>query len=183
MSVKFTHDIIKIKYINEGYLLNYPYRMISDKEMFEAFMREDEGYFESCYPCVNEDLQEQYDELKQFIFDVIKLYQDYTADVSERVKNAFPEEGFEIPDWIYSYMLGTTVSVQSPEQSIQDLYDLLNLEDEYPEFNAELSNECYKISEAWIRKLPAKYIDRPATMFGEPHVFKSLRLQSVNVLD
>ena len=32
------HDIIKIKYINLGYLPNYPYHMISDREMFDAFI-------------------------------------------------------------------------------------------------------------------------------------------------
>lgn len=181
MAENFIHTLIKIKYINEGYLPNYPYRMISDKEMFDAFT-DDEGYFNYTYPCINPDLQNQYDELKQFIFDVIALYQDYNAEVQERVRNQF-EKGFSIPDWIYSYLLGNTVSIHSPEASVQDLYDLLNLENETTEFTPELSQECYDVSKEWVLKLPAKYVNRPATMFGEPHVFKSLRLQSVNVLD
>ena len=33
------HDIIKIKYVNLGYIKkNYPYHLISDKEMFSAFI-------------------------------------------------------------------------------------------------------------------------------------------------
>ena len=61
MADKFVHTLIKIKYINEGYLMNYPYRLISDEEMFNAFTKE-EGYFNYTYPCVNETLQEQYEE-------------------------------------------------------------------------------------------------------------------------
>lgn len=181
MSVAFTHTLIKIKYINEGYLENHPYRMISDAEMFNAFTKEN-GYFADTYPCVNADLTEQYEELKEFIFGAIKLYQDYSADVPQRVRNAFPE-GFLLPDWIYSYMLGYTLSVQSSEQDIEYLYGLLNLENEEPVFDADLSEECYKVSVDWIKKLPAKFIDRPATVFGEPHVIKSLRLQTVDVLN
>ncbi len=33
-----THDIIKIQYSREGYLPDYPYHMISDREMFNAFI-------------------------------------------------------------------------------------------------------------------------------------------------
>ena len=32
------HDIIKIKYTRLGYLPNYPYHLISDEEMFNAFI-------------------------------------------------------------------------------------------------------------------------------------------------
>lgn len=34
----FIHDIIKIEYIRQGYLPDYPYHLISDKEMFDAFI-------------------------------------------------------------------------------------------------------------------------------------------------
>ena len=37
----FIHDLIKIKYIREGYLPNYPYHMISDEEVFNAFINPD----------------------------------------------------------------------------------------------------------------------------------------------
>ena len=32
------HDLIKIKLVRAGYLPNYPYHLISDKEMCEAFI-------------------------------------------------------------------------------------------------------------------------------------------------
>lgn len=35
--MSFIHDIIKIKYIREGYLSNIPYHLVSDEEMFYAF--------------------------------------------------------------------------------------------------------------------------------------------------
>ena len=34
----FTHDVIKQMYTLEGYLPNYPPHLISDEEMFEAFL-------------------------------------------------------------------------------------------------------------------------------------------------
>ena len=34
----FIHNNIKIKYVNLGYLPNWPYHLISDEEMFDAFM-------------------------------------------------------------------------------------------------------------------------------------------------
>lgn len=36
--MSFIHDIIKIKYSRLGYLPSYPYHLISDKEMFDAFI-------------------------------------------------------------------------------------------------------------------------------------------------
>ena len=36
--MSFIHDIIKIKYSKLGYLPSYPYNLISDKEMFQAFI-------------------------------------------------------------------------------------------------------------------------------------------------
>ncbi len=182
MASNFTHTLIKIKYISEGYLPNFPYSLISDKEMFDAFTHPQDGYFDTIYPCVNPDLEEQYNELRSFIFDVISLYVDYSSEVSPSVRAQF-EEGFDIPDWIYSYMLGTTISVYTPEPYIQDLYNLLNIDSQEVVFDSELSKQCYDISKVWVLKLPAKLVHRPPTVFGEPHVFKSLRLQSVDVLN
>lgn len=34
----FIHDIIKIEYIRQGYLPDFPYHLISDEEMFNAFI-------------------------------------------------------------------------------------------------------------------------------------------------
>ena len=46
MASNLLHDLIKIKYINEGYLPNTPYHQISDNEMIRAFLStEDESGF------------------------------------------------------------------------------------------------------------------------------------------
>ena len=165
----FIHDIIKIQYINEGYLPNYPYHMITDKEMFDAFLLKDEGYFAVNYPLLNDSLQDEYNALLDGIKSCISSYLD---------------EGTTIPSWVYSYMLGNTFSVNSEVYDIMYLYELLNLESDQTDiFSAELQDQCYRVSTEWLSKLPAKYGSRPATMFGEPHIIKSLRLASVNVLD
>ena len=35
------HDVIKIRLVEDGYLPNYPYHMMSDREMIAAFMGTD----------------------------------------------------------------------------------------------------------------------------------------------
>lgn len=165
----FIHDIIKIRYINEGYLPNYPYHMITDIEMFDAFMLEEEGFFAVNYPLLDNSLQEQYNDLVQGIQDCI---------------DAYKADGTAVPDWVYSYMLGNTIGPESDSRDISYLYDLLNITPPIvDEFGPELQPACLAVSEEWLSKLPVKYESRPATMFGEPHVIKSLRLASVDVLD
>lgn len=165
----FIHDIIKIQYINEGYLPNYPYHMITDREMFDAFMLADEGYFAINYPLVDPSLQAAYDELIEGIRMKISLYL---------------ASGEEIPSWVYTYMLGTATSVNSAGYDIMYLHELMNIDvTGVDAFDAVTQEECYRISKEWLSKLPVKYGSRPATIFGEPHVYKSLRLSAVNVLD
>ena len=165
----FLHDLLKIKYIEQGFLPNYPYSMITDAEMFDAFLLQDEGYFAVNYPLLDDSLQDKYDELFAGIRDHISM---------------FLNRGIGLPSWIYSYMLGNTFSVNSDTQDIAYLYELMNLDPQVVDtFGPDLQRECLKVSEAWIAKLPIKYGSRPATMFGEPHVIKSLRLAAVNVLD
>ena len=165
----FIHDIIKIQYINEGYLPNYPYHMITDKEMFDAFLLTDEGYFDVNYPLLDGLLAEPYRELK--------------AGIKECI-DAYLTNGTEIPSWVYSYMLGNTTSINSDTYDIMYLYELLNIETSQSDiFGSEVQVACYKVSKEWLSKLPAKYGSRPASIFGEPHVIKSLRLASVNVSD
>lgn len=163
----FTHDIIKINYINEGYLPNYPYHLTTDREMFEAFLAED-GYLADNYPCPDESLQDQYDAL--------------VAAIREKIDD-YLTNGTELEPWIYSYMLGATVGINSDIRDIGDLYTLTGLPITTGEaqFTPELAAKCYEISDEWLRK-QVKNTQRPATVFGEPHVFKSLRLSEVNVL-
>ena len=162
------HDYIKILYVNMGYLPNYPFYLISDKEMFDAFLKED-GVFADYYPCPGEEFTDSYNELLSYI--------------TFKIDN-FMETEEEIPDWVYSYMIIRPITYQSPEEDIRYLCDMANIDfdNKLPEFNEEVAKNCYSISKKWIQKLPSKYAHRPPTMFGETHVTKSLRLDQANIL-
>jgi len=193
----FIHDCIKIQYSTMGYLPGYPYYLISDAEMFDAFMRED-GFFNDWYPCpcsgdcpcesvcpgyaereeYPDDpskwktplLQEAYNTLRQYISDTIDSYQ--------------ANEIASIPDWIYSYMIGSCITYQSDELDLYYLNDLLGADTAKgaPEFTTSSALACLAVSSAWLNKQPTKLNRRPPTMFGEPHVIKSLRLDQANIL-
>ena len=164
----FIHDVLKIQYINMGYLPGYPYHLISDAEMFEAFLK-DGGVFNDFYPCPEDSMQEAYDALRQGI---------------ENAINAYLESGTEIPNWVYSYMLRIPITYQSDEVDIAYLCELGNIDvpTTVAEFNEEVAEMCLDVSTKWILKQPSKYKDRPPTMFGEAHVIKSLRLDQSNIL-
>lgn len=90
-----------------------------------------------------------------------------------------------IPNWVFSYMIGAVISSTSSLKEIDDLIALSNMTEFVPA--GQLTDEMYKsnmkISADWISKLPTmKREHRPVTMFGEPHVIKSLRLAQVDVL-
>ena len=183
------HDIIKIKYVNLGYIKkNYPYHLISDKEMFNAFI--DLGdtdfnntttmidpsvrFFDDYYPnpFADEDfdykgtsLSAEYMKLKQYIKDAINAQMDQINQGQEVV----------LPNWIYTYMLGEVVYQQSEYLDIQDTLVLLKCFNIDNEFTKAACVSCYAISLAYVSMLSS---GRPATMFGEPHVIKSLRLES-----
>lgn len=164
------HDIIKIKYSREGFLPDYPYHLISDQEMIEAFLNEDkECFFYDNYPCVDDTLREYYNPLVE----QIKYHLDQYID---------SQKSIDIPNWIYSYMIGSTIG---PSSHIYDKHDLLvlighdNLEDEIL-VPAYLS--MYAISKKYVRKLTEKEkLHRPPTIFGEPHVIKILRLEQTSI--
>lgn len=163
----FIHDLIKIKYIDEGYLSNIPHRLVTDEEMFDAFLSE-EGYFQANYPLICSDYEEDYDRLVT----VIKYHVDQYLDA-----------GANIPSWIYSYMLGEVISINSDEADISYLYELSNLETESSTtvFGEDIAHECYKVSSQWIKKTNPNNDYRPPTMFGEPHVIKSLRIDATDI--
>ena len=165
------HNIIKMNLVDEGYLPNYPYHMISDTEMCDAFLNESENdYFHYMYPLVKDSLQTEYDTLVsniQWHLDQLKSSMD---------------DGYTLPDWVYSYMLGAVVSVHSTQRDVHDLLVLMNVDNLYDEFTPIASESCYNISKSWLDKLPRSQMEhRSPTMFGEPHVIKSLRLTQVEV--
>ena len=152
-----------------GYLPDYPYHLISDAEMFDAFLKED-GFFATYYPCPGRQFEEAYDKLFNYIEDSIIAYQEDNSKT--------------LPDWIYSYMIMRPITYASSEEDIDYLAEMCNISfsNGLPVFNEALANTCYEISKKWLQKLVSKGDDRPPTMFGETHVTKSLRLLQANVL-
>lgn len=169
----YVHDLAKIIYVQEGYLPNIPYHLISDKEMIDAFINNSYNYFDDMYPCPSDKLSSEYDKLK--------------SDIRYHLEEHISDEEYEIPDWVYSYMIGSTIGQNSETADKHDLLVSLNCDNVDDVFSETAANECYKISKEWIRKLPmsAKQGNdgndhRPPTMFGEPHVIKSIRLTAAN---
>lgn len=161
-----THDIIKIKYTREGYLPDYPYHMISDEEMFDAFIySETDNFFNDNYPCLYESFEDRY----KTLVDSIKYH----------IEKYMNNNNYEIPSWVYSYMLGTTISDTSDQLDRHDLLVMLNMDNPEDAFNEDICNKIYEISQAWVSKLvSADAAYRPPTMYGEPHIIKSLRLEA-----
>lgn len=165
------HDVIKIKYSREGFLPEYPYHLISDEEMIEAFLNEDkECFFYDRYPCIEETLHQYYDPLVE----QIKYHLD-------QYLSSF-EKGKRLPNWVYSYMIGSTIGPQSHPYDIHDLLVLMNLDNLEDELRVPAYIEMYKVSQKYTQKLTdTEKLHRPPTIFGEPHVLKILRLEQTEI--
>ena len=178
------HDAIKILYVREGYLPNYPPHLISDEEMCNAFLPIDTdksvnqiwsnfqlltygtSFFKDKYPAFDDALTLEYQEL---VKSIIQNLLTYCTDLND---NRF------LPNWVYSYMLGAVIG---PKSKIADIHDFLvsidndNLEDLY---EASTGMMCYNLSSRWLARLPES--SRPPSMFAEPHVLKFIRLLSAD---
>lgn len=160
----YIHDAIKIKYSEQGYLKGFPYHLISDKEMLDAFISDvstDVTYFSVNYPCP-EGMEEEYNILKQSILDEKDKFLSGNST--------------KLPDWVYSYMIGEVINNHSPEKDRHDYLVLLGLDNKEDIIGPLIYQRAYTISCDWVRK----YIlsdSRVPTMFGEPHIIKSMRLQ------
>ena len=170
---KLIHNLIKLKYSKEGYLPNYPYHLISDTEMCDAFLNDDKSkpsYFYDNYPCLDSSLQEDYS----------KLVSSLKSHI-DRLKSS-KDAQYQLPDWVYAYMLGSVISVNSPELDRHDMFVLMNMDNNDDKFTADISKYCYTLSKQWLSKLvESKRDGRVPTMFGEPHVVKYLRLMNMEV--
>lgn len=192
--MSFIHDIIKIKYSKLGYLPGYPYHLISDQEMFDAFICLDpeneekvnqEHFFDDNYPnpfdpdnliynkldsngnVVSQiSLSGEYTKLKDYIISTISTYLAHQGqeDASDYI----------IPDWIYAYMLGEVVYNKSEYLDIYDTLALLGENNTNNKFTNHACALCYSTSLKYISTLTSGI--RPPTVFGEPHVIKQLRL-------
>lgn len=195
--MSLTHDIIKIKYSRLGYLPNFPYHLISDEEMFNAFIdlsyTDDssssgeqgdssvERFFEDTYPnpFLNEDvviensigehisLNSEYCKLKYYIVNAINSYLLH--------KDNADANAYTIPDWIYTYMLGEVIYNNSDYLDIHDLLVALDMDNIDNVMTPNVCATCYTISTQYISTLSINV--RPPTVFGEPHVIKQLRLE------
>lgn len=169
-----------------GYLPNYPYHLISDTEMVNAFLPnnlitvDEDGnkaidssvvsFFSDMYPCPDLILMAEYLEL------VISLR--YHLDKFIDLHGAYT-----IPDWVYSYMIGAVIGENSSTDDKHDLLMLMNLDNVPDNWTPEAAHYAYKISKMWIAKLSSTAREhRSPTMFGEPHVIKYLRLDSSGVI-
>ena len=176
----FIHDLIKIALVNEGYLPNYPYHLISDKEMCDAFMgrRYDAsqgnyyltGYYVDNYPVQTvspaiSDVTMSYDNLTLSIYVMLQLYLLYQSD----------NKSFTLPDWVYSYLLGTVISVHSDKKDIHDLIYPLGVDNIDDVFTAEAMSACNAESIQWIRRsnqvdtmtIPSEYITSIESMLTD----------------
>lgn len=208
------HDIVKINYMREGYLPSYNPSFIDDSEMCDAFLPvdlkivgvESDGS-DCCCPCfddgtdrdlsLDDRLRSYYEIVKDsscYFFDnyslpddgvkseyidlvVAIMYHLYMMKISSDVDTA-------LPNWVYSYMLGATLSENSSQIARHEMLVWLDVDNLYDEFTAEVCKACYRESAYWLSKLAYQSLDhRPPTVFGEPHVIKSLRLKQADMFD
>lgn len=167
------HDLIKIKLVRAGYLPNYPYHLISDKEMCEAFISANSvdtsnltynrsrdiwehikltnltGSFFDEYPLLDESLKPEYDTLTQCI-----LYH-----ICNLIFSNSSESSYVLPDWVYSYMLGKVISINSSIADIHDLIYPLGIDNIDDLFTSDASYKCLEVSKDWVNKLSSSYIN------------------------
>lgn len=164
-------DTVKIMYSNEGYLPDFPYHLVSDEEMIDAFAFNESNYLLDNYPCLFEEVRSEYNELVRCIRSHCYMY----------LENL----GYTIPDWVLSYMIGAVVGPNSSVRDVHDFLVLLNLDNLYDEFTPNILKSVLDVSKKALgtasdaNKGAEQY--RPPTMFGEPHVVKYLRLEKVSV--
>lgn len=198
------HDIIKIKYVREGYLPNYPPHLISDEEMCIAFLQylrdftdepvtsweqlNDEithsyvGYYIDWYlsPLLTQFESEAFPYESTLAGAILNLTDELSANMNKLIdyNRSNSDESFVLPDWVYSFMLGRVVGPKSDTLEKHDLLVLLDTDNTDDNFDGISSYACYQVSRLWVNKLKGDDM-RPPTVFGEPHVIKSLRLQQV----
>lgn len=175
-------NLIKIRFSELGYLPDTPYHLISDEEMCEAFLSSDPSnnisYFRDYYPCVDEALQDEYNALVLAIQYHLEVFKSESSDVRK------------LPNWVYSYMIGSTIGPKSDPLDIHDLIVPLGCDNLDDEFDGLCAAKCYQASKAWLMKTKKRYVElddgttidtRPPTIFGEPHVVKYVKLQELKV--
>lgn len=164
------NTLVKIRFVDYGYLPDYPYHLISISEMCDAFLADDgTGYFFDYYPLLDDSLHDEYTELVAGI-----RYHLNAAKTSQA-------EDPQLPDWIYSYMLGHVISSHSDTLDLHGLLEPLGVDNLDDVFTAAAQARCLAVSKTWLAKIPPSKLDhRPPTLFGEPHVLKYIRLAEID---
>lgn len=165
------HDIIKIKYIELGYLPDQPYHLISDAEMCDAFIHRDDrgysvydpvtqhdlysddikvsGYFVDNYNLEGMKTCKQYFSMQQSYVELVRAMLHYTSDL----RSSFELE-YVLPNWMYQFMIGSVIHSTSPEKDRHDslvLFEEDNIDDE---FTPEFYDKVFMSSKYYIDKLP-----------------------------
>jgi len=178
----FIYDLIKIRYSSSGFLPNTPYHLISDKEMFDAFIHNDMNYFSWNYPDILKDT-----DLGSAPY--LALKRSLLYHVGKAIASIGSEDVYIPPDWVLSYMLGNVIGKRSDYEDIRDLGVAFGITDTSEGFTPEIAKYCYYTSKRWLLRShiggTAEYDGdtietRPPTMFGEPHVIKAIRLNETS---
>lgn len=196
-----------MKLVLEGYLPNYPYHLISDEEMCDAFltypwydyrtpeqilakyeMSDDEKwerFLEGVEPCYFRDNYPyiEYDPIKGVSGSSMDHYRTLVESMVyhfNALKRSL-DDSYVLPDWIYSYMLSNVISINSLQLDKHNMFVLLGVDNDFDEYRDDSAQACYLKSKQWLEKT-GEIANRPPTMFGEPHVLKCLRLEELEVI-
>ena len=202
------HNVIKMKFVKEGYLPNWPYHLIADDEMCDAFLtypwydyrtvdEKKSGitlnesdiwkrFIKGTEPCYFRDNYPLYPEKHCGVGEQLvdeKYYRDLVEGIVYHInllKHSKYDE-YKLPDWIYSYMLGSTLGPKSSQLDLHSMFVMLETDNDFDEYLPDCAKKCLEVSTKWLKKNP-ELDNRPPTMFGEPHVLKSLRLDQLELL-
>lgn len=191
MVSNYIHDIIKIKYTDLGYLPDYPYHLLSDSEMCDAFLPK-------AIPDDVElkDFNEFVDDISCYFYDnyYIHLTEDENAEDNDMLRifgyyktltqnlkywldkcKANLNDSYTMPNWVYQYMNGT---VLGEDRNVNDMHQFLvdidddNLDDEY---NESIYQQCYNLSYKCLSRI--KDLDhRSPSIFVDPTILRYVRL-------
>lgn len=154
--MSYIHDIIKIKYVREGWLPNWPYHLISDQEMCDAFLTKTDKVVQQQLFIVD-----SYEKLRTYlttmlgysgymmsayIIPYLKTCEEYDFKWDEEFGNAIKDlvVGLEslcssfkkevetnleatLPDWVYSYMIGRVFGPRLKDDDITNVRELHDL--------------------------------------------------------
>lgn len=154
--MSYIHDIIKIKYVREGWLPNWPYHLISDQEMCDAFLKQDirviphEVFIVDSYDKLSTYLTNMMGYsgymMSNYIVPYLKTCSDYdfkwdeeyAHDISALVvglhnlcstfsKEVETNPEASLPDWVYSYMIGRVFGPRFKDDDLTNVRELHDL--------------------------------------------------------